>query len=313
MNTKETHMVTGAFGFTGKYIAEILLDKGHNVRTLTNSVNRKNPFGDKVQAFPFHFENVKELTKSLDGVDVLYNTYWVRFNHKNFSHSDAVQNTLKLFNAAKQAGVKRIVHVSITNPSEESKLEYFHGKAVLEKALMMDSGVSYSILRPAVIFGKEDILINNIAWLLRKMPLFPVFGYGSYRIQPIYVKDFAELAVKEGNGKENHIINAIGPETYTYKSLVEKIGDIIGIRKPIVSVSPSFGYFVGYMVSKIVKDVVITKEEIKGLMGDLLCVDDKPTGKTKLSEWINKNKEMLGKRYANELTRRLNRTVAYVN
>jgi len=305
-------MVTGAFGFSGKYIAKILLDKGHKVRTLTNSVNRNNPFEGKVPAIPFNFDNVDKLAKSLQGVDVLYNTYWVRFNHETFSHNVAVKNTLKLFKAAKTAEVKRIVHVSITNPSEESKLEYFHGKALLEKALM-DSGMSYSILRPAVIFGKEDILINNIAWLLRKMPLFPVFGYGSYRIQPIYVKDFAELAVKEGNGKENSIINAIGPETYTYKSLVEKIGDIIGVSKPIVSVSPSFGYFVGCLVSKIVKDVIITKEEIKGLMADLLCVDDKPTGTTKLSEWINKNKEMLGKKYANELTRRLNRAIAYVN
>lgn len=312
MNKKQKHMVTGAFGFSGKYIAEQLLEKGHEVLTLTNSINRKNPFGKKIKAIPFNFENVEELTSSLKGVDVLYNTYWVRFNHKSFSHDDAVNNTLKLFKAAKEAGVKRIVHVSITNPSEDSKLEYFQGKAILEKALI-ESGVSYSILRPAVIFGKEDILINNIAWLLRKMPLFPVFGYGSYRIQPIYVKDFAELAVKEGHKQQNNIINAIGPETFTYKSLVEKIGDIIGVSKPIISVSPAFGYFVGYVVSKIVKDILITKEEIKGLMADLLCVDEKPTGKTKLSEWVNKNKEALGRKYANELSRRLNRKTAYVN
>jgi NADH dehydrogenase len=312
MNKKEKHMVTGAFGFSGKYIAEELLEKGHEVLTITNSVNRKNTFGGKVKAIPFNFDNLGELTRSLTGVDVLYNTYWVRFNHKNFSHEYAVDNTLKLFKAAKKAGVKRIVHVSITNPSEDSKLEYFQGKAILEKALI-ESGVSYSILRPAVIFGKEDILINNIAWLLRKMPVFPVFGYGSYRIQPIYVKDFAELAVKEGCGQQNNILNAIGPETYSYKSLVEKIGDIIGVSKPIISVSPSFGYVVGYVISKIVKDVLITKEEIKGLMADLLCVDSKPTGTTKLSDWVNTNKELLGRKYANELARRLNREIAYIN
>lgn len=312
MIKKQKHMVTGAFGFSGKYIAEQLLEKGHEVLTLTNSINRKNPFGKKIKAIPFNFENLEELTSSLKGVDVLYNTYWVRFNHKSFSHDDAVNNTLILFKAAKEAGVKRLVHVSITNPSEDSKLEYFQGKALLEKALI-ESGVSYSILRPAVIFGKEDILINNIAWLLRKMPLFPVFGYGSYRIQPIYVKDFAELAVKEGHNLQNNILNAIGPETFTYRSLVEKIGDIIGVNKPIISVSPSFGYFVGYVVSKIVKDVLITKEEIKGLMAGLLCVDEKPTGKTKLSEWVNKNKEALGRKYANELSRRLNREMGYVN
>ena len=226
MNNNEIHMVTGAFGFTGKYIAGELLAKGYSVATLTNSPERENDLARKIQASKFNFDKPNKLAESLKNVSTLYNTYWVRFNHRKFSHHDAVKNTLKLFAAAKEAGVKRIVHTSITNPSLDSELEYFRGKAVLEEALI-ESGISYSILRPAVIFGNEDILINNIAWLLRKMPIFPVFGYGSYRIQPIYVKDYARLAIEQGQNTDNVIINAIGPETYSYRSLVEKIGDII--------------------------------------------------------------------------------------
>lgn len=310
MKKQELHAVTGAYGFTGKYIAEILLKKKHSVITLTNSVSRQNHFGDRIKAYQYNFDQPEKLVESLQGIEVLYNTYWVRFNHKLFTHQNAVKNTLTLFEAARQAGVKKIVHVSITNPSLDSELEYFQGKAVLEEELKK-SGVAYSILRPAVLFGREDILINNIAWLLRKLPVFPVFGYGSYRVQPIYVRDFAELAVLEGQRKENATINAIGPETYTYKGLIEKIGDIIGTSKPIVSVSPLLGYVAGYCISKFVKDVVVTKEEINGLMSDLLAVDTQPTGKTKLSQWVQINSDIVGMKYASELSRRVNRESAY--
>ena len=218
---KQIHVVTGAFGYSGKYITHKLLAKNHIVKTLTNSVNRTNPFGEKVQAFPFNFDNKEKLIETLRGASVLYNTYWVRFNHKLFKHADAVKNTLTLFEAAKAAGVKRIIHVSITNPDKNSPLEYFSGKAILEEALI-NSGISYTILRPTVIFGKEDILINNIAWIIRKFPIFGVFGDGEYRIQPIYVDDLAELAVSEGEKTDNKIIDAIGPETFTYKELAKK-------------------------------------------------------------------------------------------
>lgn len=311
MHNRNTHMVTGAFGFSGKYIAKALLGAGVPVATLTNSTRRQNDFGNSVKAIEFHFDDHEKLVQSLRNVTTLYNTYWVRFNHKVFNHHDAVENTLKLFRAAKEAGVSRIVHTSITNPSLDSTLEYFKGKALLEKALV-ESGMSYAILRPAVIFGDEDILINNIAWILRKLPVFPLFGYGSYRIQPIYVEDFADLAVREGKNRENVILNAVGPETYSYKSLIEKIGDIIGINKPIISVTPKVGYLLSAIIGKVVKDVVVTKEEIKGLMADLLCVDSSPTGGTKLSEWILRNRSTLGKRYSSELSRRLDRSRAYI-
>ncbi len=242
----------------------------------------------------------------------MYNTYWVRFNYKDFKQAAAVNNTLKLFNAAGDAGVERVVHVSITNPSEDSALEYFNGKAKLERALMK-SGISYAILRPTVLFGKEDILINNIAWSLRRFPVFPVFGNGKYRLQPIYVDDLAALAVEQGMKRDDGIINAIGPETFTYRGLVEIIGNIIGKRKPVICVPPVFVYAAGLIVGKFMGDVMITRDEIKGLMADLLYVDSTPTGKTKLTEWVRLHAERLGLRYTSELARRKNRTESYEN
>jgi NADH dehydrogenase len=303
-------MVTGAFGYSGKYIARRLLDRGYTVRTLTNSPDRKNAFDGEVRATRFHFDDPRKLVEALTGAAVLYNTYWVRFNHTEFKHAVAVENTLKLFDAAREAGVKRVVHVSITNPSEDSPLEYFSGKARLERALR-ESGLSYAILRPTVLFGKEDVLVNNIAWILRRLFIFGVFGKGEYRLQPIYVDDLAKLAVEQGESEEDCVIDAIGPETFTYCELVAQIGQIIGRRRPIVSVPPWFGYAVGAVLGKIVGDVIITREEIEGLMADLLYVDSPPAGDTKLTEWARAHADTLGRRYASELARRRNRTDAY--
>ena len=310
MREKQIHAVTGAFGYSGKYIARRLLRAGYPLITLTNSPLRSNPFGQQITAYPFNFDDPPALINSLRDVSVLYNTYWVRFNHDSFQHATAVENTLKLFDAAKEAGVERIVHVSITNPSLDSALEYFRGKAELEKALQ-ETGIPYAILRPTVLFGKEDILINNIAWLLRKLPVFAVFGDGRYRLQPIYVDDLAKIAVEQGAALENVIINAIGPETFTYRELIAMIGKSVGAERPVISIPPWLGLQAGQILGWLMGDVLITHEEIAGLMGDLLFVDAPPAGETRLTEWARQHANSLGMQYSNELARRSNREAAY--
>jgi uncharacterized protein YbjT (DUF2867 family) len=304
------HVVTGAFGYSGRYIAARLLDEGHTVRTVTNSLHRRNPFGGRVKAFPFSWEEPDKLVAALEGADVLHNTYWVRFNHREFTHSMAVENTLRLFDAARRAGVRRVVHVSITNPSEDSELEYFSGKARLERALL-ESGLSYAILRPAVLFGKEDILVNNIAWALRKLPVFGVFGDGQYRLQPIFVDDLAELAVAQAEEPDDVIIDAIGPETFTFRGLVETVGEIIGRPRKIISVSPAQGHAVSKVIGRLVGDTFLTREEIEGLMQGLLWTDSEPAGTTRLTDWARAHADALGRRYSSELARRRNRDEEY--
>lgn len=302
--------VTGAFGYSGRYIARRLLDAGHTVLTLTNSVKRENPFGRLVTPHPFHFDQPDLLAESLGGVEVLINTYWVRFNHRLFTHDEAVKNTKILFQAAKQAGVKRIVHVSITNPDLNSPLPYFRGKAELEETLK-ELGISYCILRPAVLFGKEDVLINNIAWSLRHLPVFGVFGAGDYKLQPLYVDDLAAAAVAKAGADTNEVVNAVGPETFTYRDLVERIRAALGLHRPIVGVPPGLGYWSCRLVGLLVRDVVITRDEIKGLLEGRLYVDAPPLGTTGLTEWIEEHRDALGREYTSELARRVDRVSSY--
>lgn len=310
MTPPDLHVVTGAFGYSGKYIAARLLQGGHRVRTLTDSMHRPNPFGARVEARPFHFDDPQQMAESLRGAAVFYNTYWVRFDHADFSHSVAVDNTLKLFRACREAGVRRVVHISITNPSPDSQLPYFRGKARLEQALR-ESGVSHAILRPAVLFGHEDILVNNIAWCLRRLPCFGVFGRGDYRLQPIHVDDLAKLAVEQGRLSRDLTLDAIGPETFTYRKLVETIGAIIQRPRPVIEVPPALGYLAGWILGRLTGDVLITREEIAGLMQGLLCTGSAPAADTRLTEWARASAESLGRRYASELARRSDRTTAY--
>lgn len=302
--------VTGAFGYSGRYIAGRLLDAGHEVITLTNSPDRPDPFGGRVRAYPFHFDQPQALRESLRNVDALINNYWVRFDHRLFTHSRAVANTHRLFDAARDAGVRRIVHVSITNPDIRSDLPYFRGKAELEEALI-SLGIPYSILRPTVLFGKEDVLINNIAWSLRHLPVMGVFGDGNYRLQPVYVDDLAALAAEAVTSRQNEIVNAIGPETFAYRELVGTIARILGLRRLVVGVPPAMAYWACRVLGWFVQDMIVTREEIRGLMEGRLNVDTPPPCKTALTKWVEEHKESLGRSYTSELARRVNRRLGY--
>jgi uncharacterized protein YbjT (DUF2867 family) len=297
--------VTGASGYSGKYIARRLLASGRQVLTLTGHPERPLPFDGAVEVRPYDFEHPDRLARSLEGVDTLYNTYWVRFPYGETTHELAVANSRTLFEAARQAGVRRVVHVSITNPSQDSPLPYFKGKAQLEKALI-ESGLSYAILRPAVLFGGEsgeDILLNNIAWLLRRFPAFAVPGTGRYRLQPIHVEDLAGLAVEVGGRDENVIVDAVGPETYAFADLVHLVKQQVGSEALVVYTPPQVAYRLSQVISRFVGDVLLTQDEIEGLLGDLLISEDAPTGQTRLSDWLTANAHQIGVGYASEVAR----------
>jgi len=295
-------VVTGSFSFSGRFLTERLLAAGERVRTLTGHPRPDSPLYSRIEIAPFHFDNPSALTNSLRGAQVLYNTYWVRFSHGDNTHALAVDNTKKLIAAAKEAGVRRIVHVSIANPSLTSPLPYYKGKAELEEAIK-SSGLSYAILRPTVLFGPHDVLINNIAYLLRRAPFFAIPGDGRYRVQPIFVEDFADLLFQHGHAIDNTICDAVGPEAYSYNDLVREIAAAIGARARIVHLSPGLVLAAAKMLGTILGDVLLTKEEIDGLMADLLVSHQPATGKTKLSEWLRGPGKNSGRTYSSELKR----------
>jgi uncharacterized protein YbjT (DUF2867 family) len=207
-----------------------------------------------------------------------------------------------LIAAAQGAGVRRIVQVSIANPALDSPLAYYRGKAQVEQAVT-ESGMSYAMLRPTVIFGAEDILINNIAWFVRRFPVFAIPGDGRYGVRPIYVEDMARLMADAAGRERSEIINAVGPESFGFEELVRLIARSVGRRARVAHVPMGIAYVATRVTGWAVGDVVLTWEEYRGLVMNLLAVEGPAAGETKLSEWLMRNGERVGRTYASEVER----------
>jgi uncharacterized protein YbjT (DUF2867 family) len=295
-------VVTGAFSFTGRYIAARLLELGREVRTLTRHPQSSSPFGDRVEAFPLDFTDHATLTECLRDADTLYNTYWIRSPRGHLTFERVLDNTAILLNAAGNAGVRRVVQLSVSNASASSPLPYFQAKAAADDALAA-SGLSYAILRPTLVFAREDVLVNNIAWLLRRLPLFVVPGSGRYTLQPVAVEDVAELAVEAGLGTEATVADAAGPDILSFDELVRLVREAVGSRAAIVHASPRLALGLSALLGKLLRDTLVTRAELTGLMQDLLTSQGPPTGSRRFADWLHANAESLGTSYTSETRR----------
>jgi NADH dehydrogenase len=292
-------IVTGAFSYSGRYIAQRLLAAGHTVATLTH--RRGGPddlFGGRVATLPLQFGQPDELARSLEGADALVNTYWTRFGQPPLTFELAEQHSRVLFAAAKQAGVRRIVHVSVANAAVDTPFPYYRAKARVE-ALLAGSGVPFAVLRPTIIFGgQDDILINNIAWALRRLPVFGVFGGPLCKIQPVCVEDLAALAVEQCGGTENAVINAVGPETFTFRELVAAVARALGLRRLLLPAPVFAGMLAGWIIGKLQHDIFLLPDEIRVMRAGLLRVSTTPTGPTRLTDWMRVHAAELGRAYS---------------
>ena len=293
--------VTGAFSYSGAAIARAVEASGRRVRTLTGHPDRA-PAGTSIDVRPLAFDDPPALVESLRGVRTLYNTYWVRFAKGRVDHDAAVANSTTLFDAARIAGVQRIVHVSITHPSLDSPYPYFRGKAEVERALAR-TGVSHAVLRPAILFGGDGVLVNNIAWLLRHVPVFAVGGGGNYRIRGIHIDDLARLCVEAGSATGKTTVDAVGPERPTFREMVDAIRRAVGSRSVVVAVPGALVPPMSAVLGLVLRDTLLTRAEYQAMADGLADTDGPATGQTAFSDWLARSKDTLGRRYANELRR----------
>ena len=294
-------VVTGAFSYSGAAIARAVEASGRQVRTLTGHPERA-PVGTSIDVRPLAFDDPPALVESLRGVRTLYNTYWVRFAKGRIDHAAAVANSTILFDAARTAGVQRIVHVSITHPSLDSPYPYFRGKAQVEAALAQ-ADVSHAVLRPAILFGGDGVLVNNIAWLLRHVPVFAVGGGGNYRIRGVHIDDLARLCVEAGSATGNTTTDAVGPERPTFREMVHAIRRAVGSRSLVVSVPGALVPPMSAVLGLVLRDTLLTRDEYHAMADGLADTDGPATGQIAFSDWLTATKETLGRHYANELRR----------
>ncbi len=294
-------VVTGAFSYSGAAIARELRAAGRLVRTLTGHPAHA-PAGTDIDVRPLNFHDPAELIRSMQGAHTLYNTYWVRFAHGQIDHDAAVANSQALFHSAAAAGIQRIVHVSITHPSRDSPYPYFRGKARVEQ-ILGESGVSPAIVRPAILFGGSGVLINNVAWLLRHLPIFAVGGHGTYRVRAIHVDDVARLCVSLGARTDTVTVDAVGPQSLTFRELVDALRTAVGSHAVVVSVPGPVLTKLSRALSLILRDTLLTPDEYHAMADGLADSDAPTTGAIVLTDWIAEHRSELGRHYANELDR----------
>ncbi len=292
-------VVTGAFSYSGAAITRQLLGRGHQVRTLTGHPERA-PAGTGIDVRPLDFSDGGKLRQSLAGAHTLYNTYWVRFAHGAIDHDVAVANSQILFAAAARAGVRRIVHISITHPDPDSPDSYFRGKAQAEQALA-DSGLPYAIARPAVLFGGNGVLVNNIAWLVRRLPVFAIGGRGDYRLRPVHVDDLGRLCADLGTRTGNVLVDAVGPQSLTFRQLVEEIRDAVGSRCVIVPVPGALIPVLAAGLRVVLRDTLLTANEYASMVAGRADSAAPATGQVRFTDWVHEHGNELGRGYANEL------------
>jgi uncharacterized protein YbjT (DUF2867 family) len=296
-------LITGASGFIGGAVAERLVDRAE-IRGLTSHPG-KNRFGDRVRSFAYDFNDPRRMTVAFDGVDVFVNSYYVRFNYGRLTFADAVERSRALITLAKLAGVGRIVHVSVSNASEASDLPYYSNKGRIER-IVAESGIDYTILRPALVVGPGDILVNNIAYFLRRLPVFTIFGDGSYRAQPMTVDAFADIAVEAVDGAHRNATLAVaGPSNWPFVDMVRAIRRAVGSRALVVP-APAWVALGGLRVAgALLRDVVLTSDEVKGLTREYLYSESPLRRGADFAEWLAQPvvSSTLGRRYESELAR----------
>lgn len=295
MSSQPSDVVTGAFSFTGRHVAERLLEDDRRVVTLTNHPDRTTHISDGVRADPYRFDDPAAMAESMAGAETLYNTFWMRTPESGRSFDTAVEYSRVLVRAAEAAGLERIVHFSVSNAGA-SDLPYYRGKATVE-GFVADSSLSHAILRPTLIFGRGDLLVNNLAWFLRVFPCFVVFGSGDYRVQPVFVGDVADVAVAQGNGTEDVTVDVAGPETYTFEVFLRHLLRALGVRCRLVHLPPRLASLAVEGAERVLGDVVLTRDEAQGLMDELLVTETEPRGETGFCEWLDSNAPRLGRGY----------------
>ena len=293
--------MTGAFSYSGRFVASQLLERGRDVRTLTNHPRPDEPLASRIPTYPLDFSDDAALVTALTGSDTLYNTYWVRAPHGDLTHEVAVQNTRRLIDAARRAGVRRIVQTSIANPTA-STTSYYRGKTALEEAVR-SAGLSYGIVRPTLLFGEGDVLINNIAWLLRHLPVFAIPGNGRFRLQPMHVTDHARVLVEVGSQAADLVVDSAGPEVFTFDELVRLLRRAMHLRTLVVHVPPALAMAGATLAGRLAGDVLLTRDELDDLMHDILISHEPPRGTTRLTDWLALHRDEVGRHYASEMTR----------
>ncbi|MBI5486653.1 MAG: NAD(P)H-binding protein [Deltaproteobacteria bacterium] len=292
-------VITGAFSYIGAAAARELRRRGWTVHTLTN---RRTPPHSRHVTFAKLLFHPDHLAAELRGADVFVNTYWIRLPHAGDDFHTAVRNNRMLVDAAVRARVGRLVHVSVSNASLDSRLGYYRGKAEVDAAVRA-CGLPHAIVRPTLVVGPADVLTSNIAWFLRRFPVFPVPDGGGYRLQPVTLDDTGRIVADAAESSADLDVDAAGQDIVTFREYVELVARACHVKCAIIGAPGRLALAGIRLVELFLGDTVLAREELAGLEQELLVSRAPPLGTERVDAWLLAHGAALGRSYVNDRRR----------
>jgi uncharacterized protein YbjT (DUF2867 family) len=232
-------LITGATGYIGRHLVARLATQGEQPRCLVRNIQSAKRVlpADKVEFVQGDTTQPNALAAAVQGVDTVVHMAFITADRKqsvgNQYEVTNVGGTTNLINAAKQAGVKRIIELSGLGTRPDKAGTYMQGRYLSEK-LLMDSGLAWTIIRPSVLFGKDASFTKGLVDLIKTSPVIPLIGGGKTMFQPIYVEDAVTVITRvlqdpEHTSKKIYTIG--GPGYYSFTDIVNLLLKTLGAKR----------------------------------------------------------------------------------
>ena len=267
-------LILGGTGFVGSHVCEKLSRLPCRVTLAT----RRSDNARHLQLLPMldvaeiDVHDTAALTALLAGHDAVVNLVAILHGSQAAFDKAHVQLPLQLVRACEASGVRRIIHISALGASPDSASMYQRSKARGE-ALLLDSGLDATVLRPSVIFGAEDKFLNTFADLQQLLPVIPLAG-SQARFQPVWVEDVASAVLRclEDTSTVGQIFEACGPEVFTLKQLVELAGRYAGINggegRPVIGLPDALARLQAWVMELAPGDPVLSRDNLDAMKTD---------------------------------------------
>lgn len=241
----KTILVTGGTGFIGQALIRHLAEAGYSVRTMIRPSKKSPnlPKGVPVEVAVTGFSDERGLRAALVGVDIVYHLAGGEWKGVRSSLMDVdIRGTQAIAHAAREAGVDRFFYVSHLGADRASAYPVLKAKAIAEEHIRR-SGVDYTILRSAIVYGPNDGFTTGLAYLLHTAPVFFLRpGDGEMLLQPLWVEDLVTCMVwaLEDDETRNQMYNAGGPEYLTFNQILGEVMVNTGTRRKVVGIRPPY-------------------------------------------------------------------------
>ena len=262
-------LVTGGTGFVGAHVVHELRGRDLPVRCLVRDLRG----GAKLAAWGCELAegdvtDPESLRAAVAGVDTVIHLVAIRQGRREQFQRIMVEGTRDLLAAAKDAGVRRFVHMSALGTSEETKdLVPYYGAKWENEQQVQGSGIPYVIFRPSFVFGPDGGILPTFVKLARLTPVTPIIGNGRQRIQPIWADDLAKYFA-EAVGR-NDVVGRVfelgGPDVVSWNEFWERFKRVRGIRRPSLHIPVGLMKVNALLTERLPGDIPLTRDLLKML------------------------------------------------